>query len=592
MKLNYNIIAKFAVLILLVQTIFSFNIAQAETTPEVTVKVEQVGTSGGIPAIKAALQNAGETGTYSLVITNPKTGSTYSQVLNRNGKATTFAITNFTENGTYSYSLQVNGLELLTGGVNLVSATRTPSFAVQLNGTDLTVDISGGNDYVGQTIFFRSGGYSNSLTLEKESMQVAFENVKDLEGKMTFSSEKGDLTTVDVVKSGGGSTKPNNPGTSAGNSNNTNNNNNTVNKPATQVPATGVNTNTNAGTTNSLSPQKNVKIALNQQVFKLEQTIVATVEVVNTDYAAKSVSVRLGADAESSVALVYLDKNGKGSSTFKFKVPQPSSKTISATVYSISGSLLQSASTTYGVEGEVAGTELKEDGDFSQDNPYAEYVSLDLTVLESQTARLAWYGARNISKFETRLKVINNTNNEERSYSVFMPDGDSSINLKLAYDGPGIYTWELYAGGKKIAQAPYSTPLGIDTAQAVSQDGLPVLKTLPNKDVYLANLDGIDPDAVNGAIIGEPLEGVVADDVSENYWNVEQPVQPEEGGKKGLLLIIAGVLLLIIGVVLFLLIKRKRETEDPETTKKFEEYKEDHDDENSSDDPSRFEEVG
>jgi len=566
------------------------------------VKVLQVGTSGGIPAIQASVQNASDTGTYSLVITNPKTNTTFSQNLNSNGKATTFAITNFTENGTYPYTLQVNGIELLEGGVNLVSSKRTPTFAVQASGNDLTIDVTGGVDYVGQTIHFTSGSYSNSVVLSSESMQEAFEGVTGLESTMTFSGETGKLITVDIKKIGatapakpqantnaGTDTKPstsNNtttskPATSSGS------NSGTVSSPTKVTGNSSVTTNTNTSST----VEKKITISLNQKTFKLEETLVATVNVVNTDYANKALSLRFGADSNSSTSLISLDENGKGSEQFKISIPQPSSKTISATTYTISGSLLDSTSVSYAISNEVAGQAVDADKSSTGELPYAEYVSLDLTNLEKQKATLAWYDARHIHKYVTKLKVINTTTQDEHTYTVFMPDGDSKIDMNLVYDGPGIYTWELHSGGKLIAQAPYSVAIAVDGAQAVSQNGLPVLKALGNKELYTTHLDGIDPDAVNGAVIGEELGAVTADDVSGQSF--EEPFNPEEeqSSSKLIIIIIIILVVIILGVV-GLMIYRKRQQEEEEGQQSgFAKYNADEHEENPSKDSDELEEV-
>lgn len=245
------------------------SVAYAEEKPKETVKVSQVGTSGGIPAIRASVQGASDTGTYSIVITNPKTSTTFSQTLNSNGKEVTFAITNFTENGTYPYTLQVNGLELLEGGINLTSTKRTPTFVAQLSGTDLTIDITGGVDYTGQTIFFKSGSYSNSLVLSGDAMQRAFADAKGLDNKITFSTEKGNLVTVDVKKVGGkdnGAVTPNTggetlPPSHTGNTGNTGGNSNggTVQgKP---------NLNTQNPANQNTASKKQMTVSLNQKSF-------------------------------------------------------------------------------------------------------------------------------------------------------------------------------------------------------------------------------------------------------------------------------------------------------------------------------------
>lgn len=576
-----------------------------------TVKVVQVGTSGGIPAIQASVQNAQNAGTYSLVITNPKTNTTFSQELNSSGKGVTFAITNFTENGTYPYTLQVNGLELLEGGVNLVSTKRTPAFTVQVSGTDLTIDVTGGIDYAGQTIFFKSGSYSNSLVLSGDAIQRAFADAKGLNSKMTFSTEKGDLVTVDIKNISGGNKDPNTGGTKppAGSGNNAGSvttppnsnsngegsgNTNTGTKPGGSITTPNIQPKPGAsgGSTAGSSMSKNITISLNQKSFKLEETLVATVNVVNSEYAGRSITIRLGADDNSTVALLDLDNSGKGSSTFKILIPQPSSKVITATAYSISGTQLDSNSVNYTISNEVDGSGTKEDGDFDADTPYAKYVSLDLSNLDKQKATLAWYEGRNLSKYKTKVKVINTTTGDEHSYAVFMPDGDSKIDMNLVYDGPGIYTWELHSGGKLVAQAPYSTPLGIDGASAVSQNGLPVLKTLANKSVYLTNLEGIDPNGVNGATIGEPIGAVTADDITGQ--EVEEPFNPQvaESNKKRNMLIGLAVFLLLGCITAFILLRRKHNREDAEEESTgFIAYKEDEEDETISGDTSKFEEV-
>lgn len=575
-----------------------------------TVKVLQVGTSGGIPAIQASVQNAEDAGTYSIVITNPKTNTTFSQTLSNQGKETTFAVTNFTENGTYPYTLQVNGITLVEGGVNLTSAKRTPTFAVQLNGTDLTLDITGGDDYTGQTITFTSGSYSNSIVLGEPSMQEAFEDAVGLGDNMTFASETGTLVTVSVKKVGGNTSSSSGGGTvtPTPNPNQTPTPtppSNNQSKPSTSGGGTVTTTNSS---TNNTSSKKSIAIKLNQKTFKLEETLVATIDVTDTDYAGKSVSLRFGADSNSSTKLISIDKAGKGSATFKIGIPQPSSKTITATTYSIAGNLLDSSSVTYGISNEVVGSagdgatsgsgsngvsEEYESGDV----PSAEYVSLDLTSLDTKKATLAWYKANNINKYVTKLKVINTTTHDQHEYTVFMPNGDGKIDMNLVYDGPGIYTWELHSGGKLIAQAPYSTALGIDNPEPVSQNGLPILKALPNKDVYLTELDGVDPNAVNGSVIGEEI-GVTADDVSGQTFD-EPFNQPVEEEKSNLLLIIIVILVLIVlGVVGYLWYRRRQEQEYSDEEEDLEEYEEDEEedlenkkDKNQSKESDEFEEV-
>lgn len=608
----HNLIKLFACLLIFTFTISTYSVNANENE---SVKVIQVGTSGGIPAIQASVENASDVGTYSIVITNPKTNTTFSQTLNNSGKPTTFAITNFTENGTYPYTLQINGIDLLEGGVNLVSAKRTPTFAVQLSGTDLTIDVTGGHDFVGQTISFTSGEYSNTLTLDGESMQKAFANAKGLSNKMTFSSEVGTLVTVDVKIIG------TTPGTTNTNQNNNSTNTGTTNNQGNTGTQGTTNTNQQTGGTSSSTPntnqqtggtaikapstgssqsstqpvvsgnkQRKITISLNQKTFKLEETLVAKVDVIDTEYAGKSVSLRLGADSNSQTTLVALDNSGKGSATFKISIPQPSSKIISATTYTISGSLLESASVKYGISNEVGGQTTDVESAEGKDVPYAEYVSLDLTNLENQKTTLAWYKAKNISKYVTKLKVINTTTHDEHAYSVFMPDGDSKIDMNLVYDGPGIYSWELYSGGKLVAKAPYSTAIGIDEATAVSQNGLPVLQALPNKDVYMSNLDGIDPNAVNGATIGEPIGGVTADDISDQVY--EEPFAQEQNSSSGkLIIIIIVILVVLIAVVGFILYRKRNQTEEDEEDEEFVKYNPDEEEENRSEDSDEFEEV-
>lgn len=610
----HNLIKLFACLLIFTFTISTYSVNANENE---SVKVIQVGTSGGIPAIQASVENASDVGTYSIVITNPKTNTTFSQTLNNSGKPTTFAITNFTENGTYPYTLQINGIDLLEGGVNLVSAKRTPTFAVQLSGTDLTIDVTGGHDFVGQTISFTSGEYSNTLTLDGESMQKAFANAKGLSNKMTFSSEVGTLVTVDVKIIGTTPGTNNSPSTNTQKPNQGNVSSNTGTQGTTN---TNPNTGTSSGTTSTKpstnqqtggtaikgessgssqssnkpvvpgNKQRKITISLNQKTFKLEETLVAKVDVIDTEYAGKSVSLRLGADSNSQTTLVALDNSGKGSATFKISIPQPSSKIISATTYTISGSLLESASVKYGISNEVGGQATDVESAEGKDVPYAEYVSLDLTNLENQKATLAWYKAKNISKYVTKLKVINTTTHDEHAYSVFMPDGDSKIDMNLVYDGPGIYSWELYSGGKLVAKAPYSTAIGVDEATAVSQNGLPVLQALPNKDVYMSNLDGIDPNAVNGATIGEPIGGVTADDISDQVY--EEPFAQEQNSSSGkLIIIIIVILVVLIAVVGFILYRKRNQTEEDEEDEEFVKYNPDEEEENRSEDSDEFEEV-
>ena len=312
--------------------------------------------------------------------------------------------------------------------------------------------------------------------------------------------------------------------------------------------------------------------------------------MIDTEYAGKSISLRLGADSNSQTTLVALDNSGKGSATFKISIPQPSSKVISATTYTIAGSLLDSASVKYSISNEVEGQEADVESSKDKDMPHAEYVSLDLTNLENQKATLAWYKAKFISKYVTKLKVINTTTHDEHTYSVFMPDGDSKIDMNLVYDGPGIYTWELYSGGKLIAQAPYSTAIGVEGATAVSQNGLPVLKALANKDVYMSNLDGVDPNAVSGATIGEPIGQVTADDITGQVYD-EPFAQQEESSSSKFIIIIIIIFVVLIAVIGFILYKKKQNSEDEEDDEEFVKYNPDEEAENRSEDSDEFEEA-
>ncbi|MFF2798142.1 hypothetical protein, partial [Lysinibacillus xylanilyticus] len=166
----------------------------------------------------------------------------------------------------------------------------------------------------------------------------------------------------------------------------------------------------------------------------------------------------------------------------------------------------------------------------------------------------------------------------------------SKIDMNLVYDGPGVYTWELYAGGKLVAQAPYSTPLGVD-GTPLSQNGLPVLTTLANKDAYMSNLDGVDPNAANGANIGEEIGGVPADDVSAQ--NLEEPLNPDQQQNKKKLYMIWGlvVFLLVVFAGLFIVYKRKQRMDDEEEESGFVQYKRPDEEESASGDSSKFEEV-
>ena len=590
-KLSINVF--YLTAIILMSMFYLTTTVNAETENKEKVKVEQVGTSGGVPAIKAILEGGGDIGTYTLVIVNPKTSEVYSQVLNKSGKPVTFAITNFTENGTYPYTVQVNGLEIIEGGVNLVSTKRVPTFNAQLVGTDLTIDVSRGNDQVGKVIHFKTGSYSSSFQLNSETMQRAFENVTGAGDTITFSDEKGELATVNLVKKG--STGDSNGGANAGGG--TGGNTNTGSKddgvvtlpPTTVKPPTGSNGSNGGGTVTNANNK--ISIALNQKSYKIEDTIVATIKVTNGSYAGRSVTVRIGADDNSTTVLVDLNSKGEGSAEVKLLVPQPSSKVISASVYTISGSLLDSASSKYGVENEVeGGSGIKDDGKVDKDVPFAEYVSLDLTSLETQKATLAWYKARNISKYPTKLKVINETTNSERTYSVFMPDGDSKIDLNLVYDGPGVYMWELHSGGRLVTKAPFSTPIGVD-GTPVSQNGLPVLKTLVNKDVYLSELDGKNPSGVGGADIGEEIGGVVADDFTGDLSQEGMvPVQPENSKKKIIIVFGLAILAAIICVVLIVILKRKS-NEESDNDKGYKKFEDEEEGESASEKLDEFEDA-
>lgn len=192
--------------------------------------------------------------------------------------------------------------------------------------------------------------------------------------------------------------------------------------------------------------------------------------------------------------------------------------------------------------------------------------------------------------YATKLKVINTTTHDEHTYTVFMPDGDSKIDMNLVYDGPGVYTWELHSGGRLIAQAPYSTPLGVD-GTPVSNNGLPVLKTLANKDVYLSNLEGMDHNAVTGATIGEEIGGVTADDVSGQQF--EEPFSQQEQPSKKKIYMIWGLVafLVVVFIVLFIIYKRKKNATDEEENEGFVKYDPKANEESASGDPSEFEEV-
>ena len=206
---------------------------------------------------------------------------------------------------------------------------------------------------------------------------------------------------------------------------------------------------------------------------------------------------------------------------------------------------------------------------------------------------MSWYGARNLMKYSTRIKVINTTTGESHAYLVYMPDGDSKISMNLIYDGPGIYVWELISGGRIVAKAPYSTPLGIDTAEAVSQDGLPVLRPLANKDLALTYLEGIDPNGVGASDLGEEITDtpVLADDVSD-YEFVDPYAEDANKGKGKTLIIIGviGLLIVFIGLAVFFFIKKRREGIKPPTPE-FVTYAEGSDVDSQLKDVSEFEEV-
>lgn len=571
------------------------NYAKAETSEK--IEIRQVGTSGGVPAIQAKLHNGSTVGTYQLVIKNDKTGTTFAQTL-ITGKQVIFAISNFTHSGTYSYVLQNNGVEVLKGGVNLTSAKRTPEFKAHQKGSDLSIKLANATDYSGQRMFFNSGSYSNSFTVSDAKMEAKFSNVSGTAKTITFSDSKGKLVRVNLTKSKGESSnnsnnnndkdddnestntqKPNNNKPSGNNDKpSSNDNGGSTSKPS--KPDSG---NSNVAgqeeeNTTTVGTKKNsISLTLNKLTFELEEYIVAKVTVTNTKYAGQPVTVRLGADASSTTALVDLNQKGVGKATFKITVPQPSSNQIVATSYSMSGKKLSATSESYSIIDEVEGVKPDKLKPGSGDSPYAEYVALDLRKLESETAILSWYDARNISKFKTRLTVTNETTGVSHSYEVFIIDGDSKIKLKLAFDGPGIYTWKLKAGNKLVAKAPFGTPLAVD-GTPVSNNGLPVIKTLANKDSYDSNLDGIGE--VGASDLGEEVGGEVADDLTTQDAQTDLQAQNIKADKKNNMFLYLGIIIFALAIIVFiLLMRKKRKSKNDEAGRnQFVEYKEGDDD--------------
>lgn len=592
----------FAILSAIVISISSITmVASAESKERVEIK--QIGTSGGVPAIKAKLVNGQKVGTYQLVIKNTKTDSTYSQTL-INNKEIIFAITNFSDSGTYTYSLQNNGVEVLKGGVNLTSAKRTPTFKASQKGSVLTINASNAADFSGQRIFFKSGSYSNSFSIDNSTTAAKFNNVKGTNKVITFSDTKGKLVTVNLSKVAGDAEKP---------STNSNNNSNNTNKPSTGGNSKPSNDNNNSKPNNDSgsgvvagdeeenttgsgdnsfvgeeveytteTKTNSIKLTLNKVNYELEDYIVAKVSVTNTKYAGQTITVRLGADSSSTVALLDLNEKGKGNSTFKVTVPQPSSGNIVATTYSMSGSKLSATSESYSINGEVEGTKPDKKKKPSGDSPYAEYIALDLRNLEKEQALLSWYDARNIYKFKTRLEVKNETTGTSHKYEVFITDGDSRMKLKLAFDGPGIYTWTLTSGDKLVAKAPFGTPLAVD-GSAVSQNGLPVIRTLGNKDAYDSNLDG--KTEVGAYDLGEEV-GATADDLTEQDQQTATDSSLRESEKNNNLYLYLAILFigLAIIIVLILIRRRKRNNANDEDRNRFIEYQEDYEEDQSEED--------
>lgn len=686
------------------------------------ITVVQVGMSSGKPAIEVDFTTTETVGTYSLVITNPETGQSFSRELKKNAK-NTFAVTNFTTNGTYGYALQVNNIKLMSGGVNLTVLLKTPDFKAQYKGTTLTLDVSNAKDYIDKTLTLNSGTFKGSFGVPTEGFTRTFVMAKGVGETALITSEYGDMVTIPVtiieeeeedfgqpddspvvpggndeeedkeeepkpdgdggtsltpdgdggnggttVTPGGGGGNNNNGGGNSnnnndddndnnvgGNNNNNNggssntggnnnngggssntggnsnnggsgssntgggNSNNGGNGGSTSTggnnnngtdswgnPVTGGSnnagaipnnnggaTNTNGGSSTGGTIQTNpnkLTLTLDKTEYSMSDSIIASVEALIPGLAGQSVVVNIASGDSSAYKMIDLDKDGKGTFRATLNMAKEPTGVVNAGVFDIAGNLVVSATQEYGVKdgmlGSVgnAGTSTGEEEEDPE--PIIEYAAVDLLGIEKGDVILSVYGAEHLAKYTTRLTIKNETAGETRSYVVFVPDGDSRINMKAIYDGAGLYTWQLHSGGILLAKASFATPIDVADPGEVSQDGLPILNTAINKSLTQTNLEGQNPNGVEQQDVGEQIAPpeVVADDMTDVVLN--EPFVEEKDNK--MLYIIIGASVLLLFLIIFLIIrKRKKAAEQtPTQPSKFDE--EDFDDEFLDDEDEDF----
>lgn len=548
----------------------NFNVSvKGNNSPNTTVDIKQTGSQNGFPVVQASVKDGLDTGTYSVVLSNPDTNTTFSKTLINDGTVVSFTPTNYSVESNYNYVLRLNGNDVSSGYIPLKLVRVAPMISAKLNGSNLTLTVNNAADYIGNQIQFESGSYKNSMTISGANDIKAFTNVTGTTDTINFYDTDLLITSalLEVVNSS---------------------------KPTVDVGVVG-----NDSTT-AIREDHGIIMKLDKTTYDENDVITATVSVSETSQYNRSVTLRVAADSSSVIKVMNLDSEGKGEAVIKVNVPLNSSKYVYATLYAISGDTLNSTSVQYNLKGQTnggtkgattsgsttsSGTKYdsqatkapipketgktdyaKTDGQFSDNIPSVEYVAVDLTNLQSKKATIAWYRANHVQLYTTKLIVTNNTTHDQHSYKLWMPNGDGKINLDLIYDGSGIYTWTLLTGGKIVAQAPYSTALGIDKAGVLSQDGLPVVIPAVNIPFDEPQTIGSRPGEVNGSNLGTAV-GAVTDNTDTEQVNQDQALAEPAKKSQTMKLVILGFIMVALvgaGVYVFLMLRRQKASEEIE----------------------------
>lgn len=559
------------------------------------INIEQVNKSSAYPTVKVSLKEPTEQGSYSIVFTN-KLGTPLSKSIPNNGDSTEFLLSNFEGNGDYPYVVKLNGTDISTGYIPLAVVKAVPKVKAETDGKILTLTLSSAKDYIGENLLFQSGSYESNFTISGDNDTKAFGNAVGL-GKdfnILYNSNvlvNGKITSPTKPTEVDNSNKPTTPAKSE-------------DKPQTQQPtddskAPVVTPEEQVDSTPTVIT-KSLKITTDKSTYPEGGVMSVTADIKESSQYNRAVTLRFAADSSSSIKAVTLDSKGNGKATVKMNVPFNSSQVVYVTMYAINGDIINTANVNYKVSGSVQPTtpntpSSNAQGDTGQNNlpvqidpttpdnlpsgqvdnttpstdtspsvsqedkkfgdkiPSVEYASLDLTNLEKGTGDLKWYKANNVSLYSTRLILTNNTSKEEKSYKVWIGDGDGSKKQELEYMGSGIYTWTLVSGGKQIAQASYSTAIGIDKAKVLSQDGLPVVLAKANRSILEPQPVGSKEDEVNGAMIGKE---VGAPEIMDQQLPVTSPpIVPQKKSNVLLIVIIAVSSAVLLGGLFLLWFK-------------------------------------